>query len=989
MKKQHGRKSHWPPRTQVQPAAKHDAPLALPVLEYIPVSLMAIDPEMRIIGINEACRATLLGLCGRHINVGENVSAVPIQIETSGQGSSTLEAFCRQSLSGEASYIAGRCVSSTQSRSMLFRLTPVLDGFLRPMLLHITIQDFPGNAAVDAANASGDISVAGDRRPESLPQIATEDMHLTFDSAPVGIAHVAPDGRFLHVNRFLSSMLGYSHEELLSMTYQDVTYSQDLDADNALVQEVLQGKRTSYVLEKRYLHKNGSPIWAYLAVTLIKDDSGAPRYFISVISNIHDRKKASAEIEESRARLKAVFDSLSEAVFVFNTEGKIIDANPAGLRMFGYLDIADADGSVTELNRHFEASTLDSQSLPLERWPIYRVLRGERVTNVELKIRQVSTGQKWVASFSGSPASACEGMPKLAVLTIRDITKRHYAEISLRISEQRFRTAFDHIPDMVVLYDRSFRICYVNHAMEEATQRSASSLVGRLDTELRGNYLADLRRPLLQAALDTTLVQRQEFEFPSPRGTRYVTGTCVPLLNAKGQVGEVMCLYHDYTERKHAEERARQAALHDPLTELPNRALLFEYARHVLGGARRMHEKVAVLFIDLDRFKPINDMHGHEAGDEVLRQVSQRFKGKLREEDMVFRLGGDEFLIMMPRVMHMDAVGNMALHLLEVLNRPYFVGHLKLMLSASIGISLYPDDGKEIDTLINHADAAMYYAKQRGRNGFQFYEPEMSHRADRLAVIEQGLKRAIEEKEFRLFYQPVLDLHTGKPVCVEVLIRWPGNSVSADRFVPVAEATGLISPVGDWVLAEACQQHQLWKQQGLPAISIAINVSPVQFRRHDMAEQMQLILDQYGLDCSAIQLELTETAVMDEIDRAVDVLGRLKAKGIQIALDDFGTGYSSLNYLSRLPLNKLKIDQTFVQRIETDSAGRAITEAIIVLGRTLGLTVVAEGIESEPILTYLRERGCHEGQGYFICRPLAGEALAEWLWKNYPSVGFQ
>jgi diguanylate cyclase (GGDEF)-like protein/PAS domain S-box-containing protein len=686
-----------------------------------------------------------------------------------------------------------------------------------------------------------------------------------------------------------------------------------------------------------------------------------------------------AKAEESQARLQAVFNSLNEAVFVFNARGKVIEANSAALRLFGYRDVNDSSSSVADLEKRFEARTLESRLLPVEAWPISRILRGESVANVELRVLQRESGRRWVASVSGTKTISSKGHAEFAVLTVRDVTKRHYAELALRLSEQRFRTALDHIPDAVVLYDRSLRVRYVNQAMTRLLQRPASAILGRHESELKSHPLADLRRPLLQAAVSNAKLQSADFEYASPYGTRHVAASFVPLLNDKEGADEVMGIYHDYTQRKRAEENARQAALHDPLTRLPNRALLFEYAKHLLGAARRSHEKVAVLFIDLDGFKPINDLHGHETGDEILRQIAQRLKINTREEDMTFRLGGDEFLILLPRITSHDAVKDMAQHLLQNVNRPCEVGNLSLAVSASIGISLYPDDGAEIDMLIQHADAAMYYVKERGRNGFEFYVPEMSAHVERQAVIEQELKRAIKGNEFCLFYQPVVEMHTGKVVCAEALIRWPGNSASADRFVPVAEATGLIGPVGDWVLSEACEQYLAWREAGLTDLPIAINVSPVQFRRHDLAEQIEATLKRYRLRGSAIQIELTETAVMDDIDRAVGVLARLKGAGIKVSLDDFGTGYSSLNYLSRLPLNKLKIDQTFVQRIELDSAGRAITEAIIVLGRTLGLTVVAEGIESESVFAYLRERGCQEGQGYFICRPLSGQRFAAWL----------
>ncbi|SNT07366.1 PAS domain S-box-containing protein/diguanylate cyclase (GGDEF) domain-containing protein [Noviherbaspirillum humi] len=967
-----------PPQSPVQPAAGNHRLPVFPILEKMPAAAMAIGPDMRVVGINAACRAMLSTLCGRSVEPGDHVSSIPIRIETPTADHDTLERFCRHAFASTDAYIVGHCLGSKQLHGVLMKFTPVLDAFFQPLLLHLTLHRFPGDQGGDGVEHQSGRPVGEPPRDDIFPERENE-LDRALEAVPVGIAHVALDGRFLRVNSFLCNMLGYSKRELVALTYQDVTDPLDLEADEALVQELIDGKRCSYVMEKRYRQKSGNPIWAYLAVTLLRDESGAPKYFVSVVSDINHQKKALADVEESQARLKAVFDSLSEAVFVFNTKGQLLDANLAGLAMFGYQDIAEAAASVADLDKHFDVWNLDSKRVPMESWPIYRLLRGEQATNVELKVRQRSSGRTWIASFSGSLMVDGQGRPQFAVLTIRDITKRHYAQTSLKASEQRFRTALDHIPDMIVLYDRDYRIRYVNHAMVAVTQQPASALVGRQDDELRGIKWADLRRSALHAAAETASVQKTDIEFPSPNGTRHVAVTCVPLMSGRGNIEEIMCLYHDYTERKRAEEKARQAALHDPLTRLPNRALLFEYARHVLGIARRAHEKAAVLFIDLDRFKPINDLHGHEAGDEVLRQIAQRILTHAREEDMVFRLGGDEFLILLPRVDSAEDVGDMAMHLLAALNQPFYVGHLKLVLSASIGISLYPDHGGQIDTLINHADAAMYHAKQQGRNGFQFYESEMSDHIDQQAALEQELKIAIERNEFRLVYQPVVDMHTGRLTCVEALIRWPKNDTSADRFVPVAEMTGLIGPVGDWVLAEACRQHWRWKDAGLAEVPIAVNVSPVQFRRLDLAEQVQVTLQRHGLRPSALQLELTETAVMDDIGRAVEVLNRLRNMGIRISLDDFGTGYSSLNYLSSLPLDKLKIDQSFVRRIESDSAGRAVTDAVIVLGRTLGMTVVAEGIESGPVLEYLREHGCHEGQGYFICKPMSGEAMIDWI----------
>ena len=313
-----------------------------------------------------------------------------------------------------------------------------------------------------------------------------------------------------------------------------------------------------------------------------------------------------------------------------------------------------------------------------------------------------------------------------------------------------------------------------------------------------------------------------------------------------------------------------------------------------------------------------------------------------------------------------------------VLHRPYQVGHLELSLSASLGISLYPGDAREIDALINHADAAMYQAKQLGRNGYQFYSPEMSEHTEGRSVIEQQLRQAIAHKEFRLCYQPVIDVQSGRVMSVEALIRWPGKAAGPSRFVPIAEATGLIGPVGEWVFSEACRQYVRWHSKGLPSVPIAVNASSVQFKRKGLVDYLVKTLAVHGLDSAALEVELTETALMDDIEHAIDVLRTLKQLGIRISLDDFGTGYSSLSYLSRLPLDQIKIDQSFVQHIQTETVERAITDAIIALVTTLGLDIVAEGIESEEVLNYLRVQGCHQAQGFHICRPLSGDEFATW-----------
>lgn len=445
-----------------------------------------------------------------------------------------------------------------------------------------------------------------------------------------------------------------------------------------------------------------------------------------------------------------------------------------------------------------------------------------------------------------------------------------------------------------------------------------------------------------------------------------------------GKPAKMTGIVIDITDRKQAEERVLHASLHDSLTGLPNRAMLFEYASHLLSHNMRSNQYAAVLFFDLDRFKPINDSHGHDVGDAVLQDVAARLSKRLRAEDIVVRLGGDEFVILLQDIKETVYASDVARQMLVKIMAPYQIGELTLSLSASVGISIFPDDGHDIDTLISHADMAMYQAKQTGRNNFQFYCPQFAASTMRQLAIEQQLREALSAKTFYLHFQPVIHLATREIVSVEALLRWQHNEIGPDLFVPVAEATGLINPISAWLLEQACRQYKEWIAQGLDPIPIAVNVSAVEFRANNFVGRFKEVLRQHGIPMSALQLELTETSMMDDLDHAAAVLCQLKSLGVTVLLDDFGTGHSSLAYLARLPLNKVKIDKSFISGLETDLACRAVTDAMITLGRTVNLEVVAEGIESANILDYVCAHGCTQAQGYFLGRPMSGDDFALW-----------
>jgi diguanylate cyclase (GGDEF)-like protein/PAS domain S-box-containing protein len=437
----------------------------------------------------------------------------------------------------------------------------------------------------------------------------------------------------------------------------------------------------------------------------------------------------------------------------------------------------------------------------------------------------------------------------------------------------------------------------------------------------------------------------------------------------------------DISAQKAAEQRIRELADYDVLTGLPNRRLLRERFVQLLAAAEREKTEIAVIFLDLDHFKRVNDSLGHSVGDELLCEVAHRLDSVVRRIDTVARLGGDEFIFAMPGF-HAAEAADVARRLVDVFARPFAVAGHELTVTPSLGISIYPHDGKDLETLLKNADTAMYRAKDVGRNAFQFYATEMNTATlDRL-LMESNLRRALVQGEFILLYQPLVHLESGVIIGVEALIRWQHPEVGVimpDSFIHIAEETGLINPIGDWVLCEACRQAKAWFDEGLPPLVMAVNVAPVQFRQPGFVEMVAGALASSGLDAGLLELELTERTVMHDADINLGMLSALHRMGVELSLDDFGTGYSSLAYLKRFPVGKLKIDRSFVLDLETDLDDWAIASTIVSMGKGLRMTVLAEGVETGEQLAQLRKMGCDMAQGYYFSRPATATAIAEML----------
>ncbi|HEV7843250.1 MAG TPA: EAL domain-containing protein, partial [Pyrinomonadaceae bacterium] len=454
------------------------------------------------------------------------------------------------------------------------------------------------------------------------------------------------------------------------------------------------------------------------------------------------------------------------------------------------------------------------------------------------------------------------------------------------------------------------------------------------------------------------------------------------LYDESGEISGIMAIVADITERVQAAARINYLAFHDTLTTLPNRVLFEERLTDAIAHAGAGDESLAVMFLSLDRFKKFNDTLGHTVGDQLLKSVADRLRPALQEGDALARFGSDEFSFLLTGINKAEDAGRLAREFQAILEAPFYVEGHELYVTSSIGIGLYPSDGRDSQDLLKSAGAALYRAKQSGGSNYQFYTADMNARALARLALENQLRWALERKEFRVYYQPQVSISTGQVTGMEALVRWQHPElglVSPAEFIPLAEDTGLISPIGEWVLRTACAQTRAWHDCGFKALRVAVNLSPRQFQQPDLTLIVERILKETGLDAASLELEVTESSVMKNAETAIVTLTELKAMGIKISIDDFGSGYSSLSYLKHLPIDVLKIDQSFVSDMTADPKDAAIVMAIIQLAHSLQLKVIAEGVETDEQLHFLRLLSCDEMQGYLFCRPIPVEAFENLL----------
>jgi diguanylate cyclase (GGDEF)-like protein/PAS domain S-box-containing protein len=691
-------------------------------------------------------------------------------------------------------------------------------------------------------------------------------------------------------------------------------------------------------------------------------------------------KAARVALQNSEARFRAMSGASPLGIFVSDAEGKCIYTNAAYQQISG-LSFERTLGTRWSLAIHPE----DRQCV-LDDW--HTAAQNDLPLRTEFRFQQEDGSIVWTRVNS---ASMYDGtMSQGHVLTVEDITDRKATEFSLRVAEEalfeekeRAQVTLNSIGDAVLTTDLLGNITYLNLVAEKMTGWSREDARGRPLAEVFMIIDGATRLPSVNPALraleedrimglsaDCVLIRRDGFESA-------IEDSVAPIHNRDGQVTGAVIVFRDVSQSRSMATKMAHLAQHDFLTDLPNRALLTERLTQAIGLAQRHGNQVGLLFIDLDDFKHVNDSLGHAIGDQLLQSVAVRLKSRVRSTDMVCRQGGDEFVILLPEIAHAQDAGLVAETLLAAFTSPHSIDGQELHLTLSIGISVYPDDADNVDGVMQNADTAMFHAKANGRNNYQFFKAEMNIRAVRRLAVEGNLRRALQEGEFVLHYQPQIDLETGAMVGAEALIRWQDPDlglVYPEQFVPIAEECGLIVPIGHWVLREACRQVKAWQDTGLSAVPVSVNISALEFKQKGFIDSVAMVLLETGLASDFLELELTETILMQDAASSASVLHALKSIGVRLAIDDFGTGYSSLSYLKRFPIDTLKIDQSFVRDITTNSDDATIVTAVIGMGKNLNQRVIAEGVETLDQLVFLKDQHCDEGQGFHFSRSLsAGE----------------
>ena len=774
------------------------------------------------------------------------------------------------------------------------------------------------------------------------------------------------DGVFIDVNEAFLRALGFRREEVIGRSSLELELWADPAARRALTAR-LQSERRVQDVEIALRTRNGERRDGLACAQLLVLD-GEPCLFMTV-QDITERKRAEAALRQSEHRLREVYQASPASISITReSDMTYLDVNAAFERITGWSRAEAIGRTDVDLGLWID---------PMDRAALLQILATQdAVRDLEWEARTRSGGRRHLL---GSVERVRLGDESCLLMVGQDITER----VRIETEMSKLSRALEQTADAIMITDAHGRIEYVNPAFERTTGFDRREVTGNSPTLLKsGRHGAEFYAELWRTILHGEVFSEVFINRRKDGSLFYEEKTITPLTDELGRITHFIASGKDISERMQVQERLQYLAHHDTLTELPNRALLMDRLKQALARARWHRRLVGVLFIDLDRFKVINDTLGHDAGDRLLQTLGERFRSAVRERDTVARLGGDEFAILLDEIASVNDIAGVAKKVLAALAPPFVVDGRELFVTASIGVALYPNDGEDSSTLLKHADIAMYRAKDLGRNNYQFYSSEMSAKAFERLTLESSLRRALAREEFLLHYQPQIDVASGRVTGVEALLRWQHPElglVLPNDFVPLLEETGLIVPVGEWVLRTAAQQACAWAAAGFADLVVGVNISGRQFNTAGFAQAVSRILSETGACGGNLEFEITEGVVMHDSPESLARLEALNGLGVRLAIDDFGTGYSSLSYLKRFPIDTLKIDGSFVRDVTHDPDDASIVTAILAMARGLKLRVVAECVETAAQFEFLRARGCDAVQGFLVNPALAPAAFDEAL----------
>lgn len=716
---------------------------------------------------------------------------------------------------------------------------------------------------------------------------------------------------------------------------------------------------------------SGRDLWVYSTMFPVLRDGKVHQVFCMDI-DITVRKREEQALLAVGANFRTLFERSAEAIMLIGDD-RFLDVNPAALKLFGFSSKSGMVGRCRQdISPPIQPDGKSSKEKEREMMALVQKNGNHRFEWLHIDCDKRTF---WAEEL-------CTEIPiagtSLTYIMVRDISKRKAAEQSLHLAAQVFENSHEGI----LIADKDQRIISINRALTDITGHAANDVIGSMVPDI----CAGMRDEALLQAISEQVELHDHWQ--GELWGRHRDGQVYPIWlslvavrDGKHDIANYIGILTDISQRKASEEKIRHMAEHDFLTGLPNRVLLLDRIEQAIVNARRNNSKLSLLFLDLDRFKNINDSFGHHTGDRLLQAVAERIKNCLRSGDTVSRLGGDEFVIMLVDVGSSEPIAHIADNILHAINMPYLIDGHEFSITSCIGISIFPVDGQDIDMLIKNADIAMYHAKNNGRDKYQFFDNDMNTHIAARIELENNLRNALKYDEFVLHYQPQINIAGNRAIGAEALIRWRHPKFGLllpDQFISVAEECGLIIPLGDWVLRTACRQAKSWQENGI-RIVVAVNLSVAQFNQKNLLQSIMDALQEANLEPQYLELEITESILMGEAKIAIETLSALRKIGVRIAIDDFGTGFSSLSYLRRIPIDKLKIDQSFVQDITVDPEDAVIINAIIVMAKSLNLRVIAEGVETLEQFQFLASHGCDDYQGYYSSKVLPPQELLRFL----------